>query len=833
MLNTSVKRILALVLCLALTISCGSMARAARETSSPDQTQELTEEEVRKHAVSDDQSVYVLTDAAGSVNKIIVSDKLKDAVGNEALSQETVEAALPVDVKISYRLDGQEISPEELAGKSGKAVIRIDYSNNQSETEMVNGASQKLYVPFLMVSALLLDGEHFKNVTVENGRLVNDGTRSVVVGYALPGLAEDLALDDTLDVTIPDHVEITADVTDFQLGSVYTIAANNLFKEYDEKDPDALKDLFSSMDQLTEAMTQLMDGASALNEGLDTLLEQSDSLTEGVGALSDGASKVADGAGDLSDGASKVADGAGNVKDGADKLAAGAGELLAGTDTLASGADSLSAGLSQISSKSGDINDGAAQVFRSLLSAAQTQLASNGLTVSSLTISNYQEELEKVIASLDDEAVYQAALKQVTEAVEAKRPEIREQVAAAVREEVEAKVTAAVKAQVTEQVNAAVRTQVTEQVEANRSQIEAQVTEGVKAQVAEQVTEAVRSQILAQVISQVTGLDVESYQAAVEAGQIEEATQNAIAQAVEEQMAGEQAQAAITSQTEAQMNSEEIKQTIADTTEEKVQETISAQLASPEVQALAEKNIDEQMASDTVQTLVQTQVEQQMGTEEVTGIIDDNTEAQVQKAIADTMAGEEVQGKLKAASEGAQAVMALKTSLDQYNAFYLGVKAYTAAVDAATQGAEKLSDGVKDLKAGVGTLSQGASTLAEGTGSLAEGADSLANGAAALKGGASAVAEGAATLKKNLPALIEGITKLRDGSATLKDGLTHFDEEGIRKLTSLVDEDVAGLSERLKATARLGRSYHTSLGAAGDVGDGEVKFIYRTESIGE
>ena len=180
MLNTSVKRILALVLCLALTISCGSMARAARETSSPDQTQELTEEEVRKHAVSDDQSVYVLTDAAGSVNKIIVSDKLKDAAGNEALSQETVEAALPVDVKISYRLDGQEISPEELAGKSGKAVIRIDYTNNQSETEMVNGASQKLYVPFLMVSALLLDGEHFKNVTVENGRLVNDGTRSAM-----------------------------------------------------------------------------------------------------------------------------------------------------------------------------------------------------------------------------------------------------------------------------------------------------------------------------------------------------------------------------------------------------------------------------------------------------------------------------------------------------------------------------------------------------------------------------------------------------------------------------------------------------------------------------
>ena len=109
-------------------------------------------------------------------------------------------------------------------------------------------------------------------------------------------------------------------------------------KDYDEKDPDALQKLISSMNELTDAMDQLLDGAKALNDGLDTLLAKSKDLTNGVSALCDGADQVASGAGTLKTGAEKLASGTRDVKNGADQLAAGAGSLLSGADQVAGGA---------------------------------------------------------------------------------------------------------------------------------------------------------------------------------------------------------------------------------------------------------------------------------------------------------------------------------------------------------------------------------------------------------------------------------------------------------------------------------------------------------------
>ena len=114
--------------------------------------------------------------------------------------------------------------------------------------------------------------------------------------------------------------------------------------------------------------------------------------------------------------------------------------------------------------------------------------------------------------------------------------------------------------------------------------------------------------------------------------------------------------------------------------------------------------IEAKMASDEVQALIAQNVEAQMASEEIQSAIADNTEAQAQKAIADTMAGSEVQGKLAAAAEGAKSVIALKTSLDQYNAFYLGIQSYTAGVDAAANGAKDLSSGVAQLRTGAASL---------------------------------------------------------------------------------------------------------------------------------
>ena len=835
-MKTTGKRVLILVLCLTLVLGCIGIAIASAGNSGKPagETAEVpAEAELPPDTGSGDEAVYVLTDAAGAVEKVIVSDRIGEANGEGRAAQTNEQMELPVDVRFTYRLDGREIAPEELAGKSGRVEIRIDYTNNTWAEKEISGRREKLCAPFLTLSALLLDNGHFSNVTVENGKMVNDGTRTVVVGYALPGMEESLALPEDPELTIPDHVTVSADAKDFTLGSVYTLAANNLFSDYDETDPDALQKLISSMNELTDAMDQLLEGAKTLNDGLDTLLKKSDDLTDGVDALCDGADQVAGGAGTLKTGAGKLASGAKDVKNGADRLAAGAGSLLTGADQLAGGAAKLSAGLDQISANSATVNKGAKDVFTSLLSSAETQLKANGLSVSSLTISNYQAELDQVIAALDPDEVYAQALAQVTEGVEAKRPEIRELVTASVREQVTAAVTAAVRQTVSEQIHAAVADQVQAAVEENRPLIEAEVSAAVEAQIREQVTAAVSGQVRAEVIQTVTGMSEDAYEQAVASGEVGEEIQTKIAAAIEAQMASDEVTAAIDGQTAAQMGSEESRAAVASATEQKIEETIQAKLASSEIQEQIDAAIEEKMVSDEVQALVAQNIEAKMASDEIRAAIADNTESQVQKAIADTMAGPEVQDRLAAAAEGARSVIALKTSLDQYNAFYLGIKSYTAGVDAAAQGAKDLSSGAAQLKTGASGVADGSATLASGTKTLSEGSDALSTGAAALADGTKQLAAGTHTMKDSLPALIDGIEKLRDGSGSLRSGMEQFNADGIQKLSQLVTEDAAGFAERLKAIASLGKEYRfVNTGLTEEAEDG-VRFIYRTAAIGE
>lgn len=58
-----------------------------------------------------------------------------------------VNEELPVDVKITYKLDGEEIEPSELAGKSGKVTIRFDYTNNTKKTVTVDSKNTEVISP--------------------------------------------------------------------------------------------------------------------------------------------------------------------------------------------------------------------------------------------------------------------------------------------------------------------------------------------------------------------------------------------------------------------------------------------------------------------------------------------------------------------------------------------------------------------------------------------------------------------------------------------------------------------------------------------------------------
>lgn len=176
--------------------------------------------------------------------------------------------------------------------------IRFDYTNEQYEYAEIDGVRTKMYVPFAVVSGMVLDHEVFDNVEVSGGRLLDDGDRMVVMGCALPGMRENLG-EAADQLELPDSLEITADVKNFEMGMTASIATNELFSNVEADDEKLLEDLKGSLEELTDAMEQLMDGSSQLYDGLCTLSDKSGELVDGVARLSDGAGRLKDGVGTL------------------------------------------------------------------------------------------------------------------------------------------------------------------------------------------------------------------------------------------------------------------------------------------------------------------------------------------------------------------------------------------------------------------------------------------------------------------------------------------------------------------------------------------------------
>ena len=322
-------RIIAIVLAVALVGSLAGVsafAASGNTQSTPAADTAAQKKDVQETAAShtSSETVYVIANADGSAQKVIVSQKydVDDTnAAQEAQStltdpqnvkgdncwQGTTDKALPVTVAITYTLDGKTVTAEELAGKSGHVTMRFDYTNTQYETKTIGGKQEKIYVPFAVLTGALLDSDHFTNVSVTNGKLVDDGDHTVVVGMAFPGLQETLALDtDTLE--IPTYVEVEADVTGFTLDTTLTVVSNSLLNDMDDDklDDSALDDLSADMDKLTDAMTQLMDGSDELYDGLDTLLDSSKELSDGVGKLTSGLKTLDSNSAQLNAGAETV-----------------------------------------------------------------------------------------------------------------------------------------------------------------------------------------------------------------------------------------------------------------------------------------------------------------------------------------------------------------------------------------------------------------------------------------------------------------------------------------------------------------------------------------------
>ena len=283
------------------------------------------------------ETVYVDANADGSVKKITVKDWLrrngdgeiidfsnlkdiKNTEGDEEYTQNadgtitwenkgedisyegTSDHQLPVTTKVTYYLDGKEIKPEDLAGKSGKVKIRFDYTNNESRTVNIDGKDVEVKVPFLAASVLMLPGDKFKNVKVSGGKVMADQDQSIVIGTAFPGLADSLKLKDyeaAKDIDLKDYVEVTADMENFELDFTATAISTCGLSDMKDGDLDDANDMIDGVKEMTDASDELVDAMGQLSIGAGTLQDYLSQYTSGVSQVDTGAQALAAGLSEL------------------------------------------------------------------------------------------------------------------------------------------------------------------------------------------------------------------------------------------------------------------------------------------------------------------------------------------------------------------------------------------------------------------------------------------------------------------------------------------------------------------------------------------------------
>lgn len=392
MKNRKVRQMLASSM--AVVVGAGLIGTCAYEDSIKAHAQEVNIqklEETAEQALGDstveedgslykDESVYVKADASGKVNETTVTEWLKNpnngktedvtelqnvenvkgdetyttdsegsvswkSEGKDIYYQGTTDKELPVDVEITYTLDGEKVEAKDLKGKDGKLEMKVQYTNQSKETVDVSGESVEMYTPFAMVTAMMLPNDEYTNVTIDHGKIVSDGDKNIVVGLGFPGMEENLNLEGKdIDIDIPDSFTITADVKNASVGPTMTVASSDVLEQFGLDEIDSFDDLSDSVGELENAAEQLTDGSAKAADGSSALADGSNTLATGAGTLADGTSALATGVKTLADGVNTLNSKSGDLTKGVSDLATGVNDYTGGVSALSDGSSKVSAG---------------------------------------------------------------------------------------------------------------------------------------------------------------------------------------------------------------------------------------------------------------------------------------------------------------------------------------------------------------------------------------------------------------------------------------------------------------------------------------------------------
>ena len=407
-------------------------------------------------AFTKDETVYSKIDSNGNnyntiVNDHIINDEqeqlindisdllnIKNVNGDEEFSQDGNNLAwhaeesdiyyqgesqkeLPIECNVKYELDGNEITASELVGKNGKVKITIEYINKDAHTVNINGKDQTLYTPFVVVCGTIIDNNNNRNIEITNGKTVDDGSKTTVIGISLPGLQESLNISkDKID--IPNTIEITMDSTDFELNNIVTYVTPKVLEENDMELFKKLDKIYNQVDTLQSSSKQIEEGANSLKEGTATYSEKSqefnnavEQVSKGVSSVNQNYSKIDAGISSLNDSSATLESGAKSVSEGTlavsenlQTISSKLSELQTGTQSLKQGESQLEAGLDQIITSVSSIQgtDNSAKITE-----LNQLITSNQNTIDSLKTSN--ETLTTQLSQIEDEKTKQTIATQI------------------------------------------------------------------------------------------------------------------------------------------------------------------------------------------------------------------------------------------------------------------------------------------------------------------------------------------------------------------------------------------------------------------------------------
>ena len=827
--NRKIKRSLTTSLAVGMSVMMGAVPVYAAGSTD---TQDVYKEE----------TVYVNADATGNSDEVTVSDWLKNSgsvsgnltdesilkeiknvkgdetftengdqltwntAGEDIYYQGTTDKELPVSVKLTYFLDGKEVKPDELKGKSGHLKIQVQYTNNEKKTVTVDGKEEEVYTPFVMMTGMILPNETFSNVTIDNGKVISDGSRNIVVGFGMPGLKDSLDMDEETTkeaedkgVTIPENFEMEADVTDFTMSSTFTVALTDLLDDMDMDniiDVDSLKD---SLNELEDAALELVSGSGTLADGASTLADGVSSYTAGADELNAGIQKYLGSNGELNGSVTEYVNGVGKVVKGVKDYTSGTNALANGVTSYVAGEQKIAAGAAQLSQLSKGLEQVQTAVDTLSKAADGKGEATDDLVIAANQLAAGTKQLQAVLGS----------------------------------EEVTALLT---------QVNGMVTTG-NELISATES-LSASLQTGIATPVAN---------IAAALTGMETQLNAINTQLGTLQSDCETAVADVNAKITDYKTKVDAAQAAAnTSKTQIANAISALQVQLNATTDESVRDQISTAITALQNAQTAADGLNNVQKASAITVSVPTF--------DLSAITSGAATLQTNlKTFKETAAA--LQQQLPEMQKKLDAIAAAKDSLPSDS-----ISQLTASVTQLNQGMQGLNTGLGTLSGGLGQLNtsvqaqfptaiQGitelnggfmqlgsyntsllsgaeklkgsSSTLAAGAGTLQSGTNQLASGLNTL---GSQMSAGAAKLSANSNALREGASSLSEGAKKLADGMDQFDKEGTSKLKSTVEDEFGDVLDRLKALTSDDCTYNTFSGKDSKM-DGSVKFVIETEAI--